>query len=126
MAIVAIKSAFRIVSREVKVHGHITSLPKSDTPDFTRGTMYSQCLIWHRHDQTQLRWVQQCYWSMVSTSIRKWGSSPLTGESQMTCGPDVMAWKGLLIQQDLPDLLFPELKLRAPAHQCPPGPLGFQ
>lgn len=31
-ATVAIKPAFSIASREVKVHGHVPSLPKSQTP----------------------------------------------------------------------------------------------
>lgn len=54
IATVAIKSAFSIVSRDVEVHRHIPSVPKSDTQASSRGTMYPQGLtfLWPGTVQT--------------------------------------------------------------------------
>jgi len=98
---------------------------QSQTP---RPLLEGPCIhsAWCSRGQAQHRPIRKCYWSTVSTSVRKWGSTLWTAESQIIYGPDLMAWGGFLIQQDLPDGLLPVPKLRAPACQYPPRPLGFQ
>lgn len=57
-----IKSAFSIVSRDVEVHGHIPSVPKSDTQASSRGTMYPQGLtfLWPGTVQTSPKMLLEC------------------------------------------------------------------